>query len=517
MRPGRQASSIGGAPVGHARGSLRLGTLLLLLGAACSQGSDGGPDGGIGGASPDCRTPGTSATWKLVNGGVAGPSTAPGSCQRTVRTAALPPAQVQALGVHGVGETVGFSVPAGTGSFSIVSQASSGTVDTLQVGASTLQNAVVPSLLRQPDGAILFDDSASSPPDPTMARVYHPGGSASTGVMTVPNTSLALAGLPAGGWSFEVNDWALECLQDARCSGGTDAGRYDITVVTRPLPYRTGTVDLTFYLVTAALTASQALTDMHVQRYLSTIGQIYGRAGLCLGTITFHDVPDWARARYSTGVDISRTGPCDDLAQMLTLSEPGNALQFFLVDDLVQGTVPTNGGILVGTEPSIPGPSGFGGTVISGGVVSFADYAVGSGCQGSPTFGNEADGGVACGADVTAYVTAHEGGHWMGLFHTTEATGVRSDPLTDTPVCQCTSACGVSPSALGCCIDPATGGFTGTCASMQPTILTASNCLRDETTCGGSRDLMFWFLQTSSIGEISPQQAQVMRANPAVH
>lgn len=501
-----------------------LGSMLLLLSApsGCSQGHDGGgPDGGIGGPSPGCPVPGTPATWRIVNGGVAGPPAAPLTCQRPVRTAALGAAQVQALGVHAVGETVRFTVAPGTAGFSIVSQSSSGTVDTITFAGHALRNSVVPTLLRQPDGQTLFDDSASVPSDPTTAFYLFRGGPPSTGVMTIPNTTRALTaaspGLPSGEWSFEVNDYALECLASASCSGGTDAGRYDVTVITRPPPYQTGTVDLSFYLVTSTLGASEATTDVHVQRFLSTLGQIYASAGLCLGTITFHDVPSWARARYATSIDISQAGPCDDLAQMFTLSQPGNALEFFLVDDLVQGTTPVAGGVLVGEAAAIPGPSGIAGTTISGAVVSIADLAHGDGCQGPPRYGTSPDGGAVCGADATAYVTAHEGGHWMGLLHTTEATGVTNDPLSDTPVCQCATACGVSAAALGCCVDPATHGFSGSCPSMQPTVLTATNCLRDETTCGGARNLMFWLVEASSVGDLSSQQSQVIRANPVVH
>ena len=44
-----------------------------------------------------------------------------------------------------------------------------------------------------------------------------------------------------------------------------------------------------------------------------------------------------------------------------------------------------------------------------------------------------------CGADQVAYIAAHESGHYLGLYHTTEANAGIFDPLGDTP--QCGLAC----------------------------------------------------------------------------
>ena len=279
--------------------------------STCSSTSDGGArrDGGsVVGSS--CRPP--STTWKLVNGGVAGSAQAPLSCQKPIKTSTLPSGQVRALGVHQVGEVVSFDVPAGTGTISIVSQASSGVGETITVKGSTLDNAVVPLTLADPSGDILYDDNAKPPTDGSTAKVYFLEGPAMTGVMTLPNTTKALttsaSGYPAGNWSLTVNDWAAECAATpSLCTAGASGtGTYDVTVLLKPITGSTGTVDLAFYFVTASLTAAQALTDSHVQRYLSTLAVLYGRAGLCLGTITFYDVPSWAKNKWATGVDATK-------------------------------------------------------------------------------------------------------------------------------------------------------------------------------------------------------------------
>jgi hypothetical protein len=508
----------------------RAGALLFAAGlaatvTACTCGGGAALDAGPG-ASPTCLVPGTASTWQLVNGGVAGPASAPSGCQELVLPSAAPSARVQALGVHQVGDVVHFEVPANTGGVSIISQASSGVVEnvTLSPGGA-YPNVVAPTLLTTPGGATLYNDMAALPTDdagvPQGAgwQVWFQSFPQMTAAMTLPNTTAALqtasGGYPAGTWSVTVSDLAYECAQYSNCSGGSSGGRYDITVVTQPQPYATGTVDLAFYLVTSALTAQQALTDPHVHRMLSTLGSIYAGAGLCLGTLTFYDVPAWARALYATGVDVTKTGPCDELHQLFTLSKAGNALNFFLVDALIQPSDPN--AYIVGLDGTIPAPSSVGGTLNSGAVVNFSDYAAGAGCGGSPNYAFQADGGSACGADVTAYTIAHEGGHWLGLYHTTEQDGTGVDPLSDTPVCQCSRACGVSQQALGCCVDPSTYNFSGSCPSKQATVLFGSNCDRDATTCGGAQSLMFWLLDSPSTGALSSQQGQVMRANPAVH
>jgi hypothetical protein len=469
--------------------------------------------------------PSTTSTWRLVNGGVAGPAVEPTGCQRPIRTSALPATRVQALGVHGVGEVVRFEVPAGTTGLSIVSQAASGVVDTVSFTSggttSTLPNTVIPTLLRTPAGAVLYDESATPPTDGAQAAVWFAGSAPSTGALTLPNTTRGLAaaeqGYPAGTWTVTVNDYARECLATTGCSGGSQAGRYDVSVLTRPRTFTTGTVDLSFYLVTSALTAQQALTDAHVLRFLTTLGILYARAGLCLGTITFLDVPGWARNAYATGVSADLLGPCDPLKQMFTLSRPTNGLHVFLVDAITQPGGLGDAGVVVGLDGTIPGPASVGGTVQSGAVVNFSDYAAGTGCSGAPNYGSGARGGVACGADVTAYITAHEGGHFLGLYHTAESIGGYSDPLSDTPTCACGTVCGLSAAAAACCVDPGTGGLGPGCASGQPTFVFAPTCSRNTTTCGGASSLMFWILDERSVGELSAQQAQVVRSNPAVY
>ena len=476
----------------------------VCTGAACTAalGLDTGP-------ARDCSL-GDLPPLVSGNGGKPiGPATAPVGCQKPVVCSALPASQVQIFGAHAAGDVVHFNVPAGTIGLSIVSQALKAndtvTVKDAKGKTTVIDNTVVPDKVKGPDGTVLYDDFAI-PTDtdggvlPTVPIVYG-AGSPSTGAMTVPNTTAALqGGLPAGTWQFTVNDYARECAIDSSqgCTAGAANGNtYDIQVVTKPGPLPSkGVLDVSFYIVSnhgGALTANSAPNLASVKRMVQALSRIYSRAGICLGTVTFYDLPSWAQAKYST-INADKTSPCDDLSQLFTLSLPGNGLNIFLVEALTAKTQ-TGEGTVVGLDGTIPGPSSAGGTIHSGAVVSVADLTSGS-CLGGFT--------TTCGADEVAYITAHEGGHFLGLFHTSEQAGDSWDSLSDTPICDCTK-----------CTSATTHCAQNDPANTSPTLVTPSVCRQGASTqCQGADNLMFWEFDNASIGNLSSQQGQVMRANP---
>ncbi len=478
------------------------GNVCRASAGACS----GGP---IDAGPPRACTLGDMPPLLVGNAGAAvGPATDPTGCQKNIVCSALPAGQVQELGIHPVGDIVRFNVPAGSASLTIVEQARSAT-DAVTFSGQVQDNAAVPTLLRFPDGGLVYDDNAI-PADndggvlPKLLA-FGAGGSAATGAFTLPNTSAGLqafaaGGLPAGTWSVQVNDYALECADPATgCNDGGFAGNtYDVQVLTKPGPLpASGVVDVNFYLIdTAGLTAQSATTNSAVQRMVKTLSTLYKNAGICLGNVTFFNVPSWAQQKYAT-LDVTNTLPCDDLSQMFTLSVPGNALNFFLVQSLADKTN-NSGGTIVGIDGTIPGPSSIGGSVHSGAAVSIADLSL-AGCGASIS--------VNCGADSVAFIAAHEGGHWLGLIHPSEQGGDQFDLLSDTPVCKCEAACVGSTRAAKC----------GQAGGASPTVVNAADCLKSSTDCQGGDNLMFWLLQDgASLGHLTSEQGQVMRANPVV-
>ncbi len=457
--------------------------------AGCASSGNGGAQ-----SASSCVPP------TIVNGGLTGPSRAPASCVRAVESSSV---STQKFGTHTVGDVVTFNVPAGTGSITIFSQSAAATTDSIDYKGMTIGNTVVATGLKDPGGTILYDDSASPPADPSGQTVYYGSESVSTGVMTLPNTSPLLhqvarqGGLAAGTWQFVVNDFAYECLNTSGCSGGSSTGQYDIQVLTKSgVAASTGTIAVALYLVGGSATAATAVSDPALARMVQTLGQIYAGAGLCLGSVTAFDVPSWARTKYGSGLGVDDTSPCSDLDQMFTLSGAGKQLNLFLVNDLVANH--QNGATVVGVDGTIPGPSTVGGTINSGAAVSSADLST-SGCGSTTDYRH-------CGADEVAYIAAHEGGHWMGLYHTTEQTGDGFDPIADTPTCECTKCAPTADQANCAASNP---------KASSPTTMSTAWCTASST-CGGGDNLMFWILGAASQGTLTPDQGQAVRANPLV-
>lgn len=444
-------------------------------------------------------------------------------------------ALVQDLGTLAVGQQAQFTIPAGTASFFIVAQAVGTAGDaTFSYGGTTgIPNIVVPTDVRGPlPGQTLYYDDWATPPTTTISGLTYrydftgtladPGLDAGVGVFSFPNTSHALQTLAsaggsveAGTWSFTVNDWAYECWQLAlaspgSCVGGSTGGRYRIHVVSRSAP-ATPTLAVEVYLATASDSVlpdpSTATTNVQVARWKQSLGYYLGKAGITLGPVTFHAVPAAVKNQYapSGDVDVGSSGPCSDLSQLFTSATVSSrAVNVFLADHLV---APVLGGVfhVAGVDGSIPGPSGFPGTINSGAIVGLENFGfeqVAGACSagGAPNLSN-------CGTDLTAYVTAHEIGHWLGLYHVTEQDGTLFDPISDTPVCPCAVCAAPGDRPLCADVNPNVS---------SPTLVTADRCVATPG-CGGGDNLMFWVVSgTHSTGALSPDQGRVMRLNPAV-
>jgi hypothetical protein len=425
----------------------------------------------------------------------------PASCARPIVSSALPSDQVQSLGTHKVGTQLSFTVPPDAGSVTIVQQAKVAGL-TVVYKNLVIDNSAVPLTITFPDGGLAYDDNANVPDsgvDFSGYYAFYGGGTPNTAAFTIPNTTASLdAGVPEGTWKFVVNDYANECTFVSGCSdGGSADSIYDVSVITRTRP-QGSTLDAALYIVadvtlpssTVPLRAANANSDSSVKRMVQSFQFILAQAGIT-ANVTFYDVSASARARFGTNLSVTNTGPCEEMNQMFTLSSAngGNVMNLFFVQGL-QSSDSTGSFFVVGVDGTIPGPSSFNGTVQSGAVVSMADLFSGTAyCTGNLD--------LRCGADQVAYVAAHETGHFLGLFHTTEKEGADFDPLTDTPKCPC-STCATNRSA---------------CGTSNPPPMLASNCL--SSSCGGGDNLMFWLLAPG--GKLSPQQAQVMRLNPLVH
>jgi len=130
-------------------------------------------------------------------------------------------------------------------------------------------------------------------------------------------------------------------------------------------------------------------------------------AGLVVGEVRQHEIRGGLRSRFavlSTGL---RPSEEDERGELFALSAgaAGPSLPVFLVRTVV-GALGRSGGV--------PGPASIHGTAGSG-IVIGPDLVT-----SQPIFER---------------ALAHEALHYLGVFHTTEATGLVRDPIEDTPVC----------------------------------------------------------------------------------
>ncbi len=206
----------------------------------------------------------------------------------------------------------------------------------------------------------------------------------------------------------------FQCQAD--CGAIAAAGKVEVTVVAKTtldglLP-DAGVLDLNLHFTGAqGLTAENARTDTAFQAALDRMRIIYSQVGITLGEISYRDIDP----AYS--VIETFDGPESDLIQMFEESAGNNVgLNMFFVDELSAGQF-GGFGMVLGIAGGIPGPPLL---------------------QGSPRSGVAVAVKPVEGAPASLETTmAHEAGHFLGLFHTSEQNffggpGIH-DPLPDTP------------------------------------------------------------------------------------
>ncbi len=187
------------------------------------------------------------------------------------------------------------------------------------------------------------------------------------------------------------------------------------------------TIDFNVYLAgVPGLDAAAAADDPNMEQVLAKFDEMYAQSGIEIDQVRFHDITGEDADAYQ----VIRTET--DLQRLVSLSERPEgdydaalSANIFFVQSMELGGMGGGGGA-IGVSQGLPGAAGLHGTPSSG--VVFTSEYMGQDVQ-------TRSGDTVDGNDFTGIVLAHEVGHYLGLFHTTEQFDQGFDPIDDTPEC----------------------------------------------------------------------------------
>jgi hypothetical protein len=270
---------------------------------------------------------------------------------------------------------VNFTIAKGTRSFVVVAIDDDG----LRVGIRKLV---------APDGSVLVDL------DKPQGAPMKSGPYVGSGTAVVPGSELIGSPLQPGEYTIVVGTYDPKYFDR---NEPVDGSVERLAVITRRDDLQAGALDLNIHIAPGiGTTAAKAKSDKHVQSTLDRVRGLYqNNLGVTLGTVRYFDLPK----TYDT---IADGNTVREVCSSRSVPGDGQAINVMLIKDL---------GFTAGFAGGIGAPPGIFGLRTSCVVLEK---------QGS--------------ANITGVLMAHELGHHLGLWHTTELHGGQ-DPLADTPVC----------------------------------------------------------------------------------
>jgi len=247
--------------------------------------------------------------------------------------------------------------------------------------------------LDNPGGTRVWDGDA---PDTTSWRAEFLDDTAPLLLSITPKTPLSAGAWSANWWIGRGNPGSVDCGVVYRVDEVGSAATILVDLVFVAVP------GLDAAGAEASATFGDALAQLETEWASAGITPIYNYVDFS-GDVAKYGVVDVTDDDYSEFNDLLRTAA----------PNATRTLTFFLVEEIANNSA--GGATILGLSAGPPGAAGIHGTSKSGVVVSTIDI--------------ETDA-----VDV-GKIMAHEGGHFLGLYHTTESDGGMHDPLGDTPEC----------------------------------------------------------------------------------
>lgn len=364
-------------------------------GSSTSSGSSGGSTGGTtgGGTTSGSTGGGTNSTGGTSGGGTTGGTTGLG----------FNDARVIDLGVqtftNGASPTLSVALGADDESFMVVAYST---------GAVASTTGFFVSELRNPSGTILTTG------DDPFTHKNRSSAMFGAHAMMAPQTPDIDSQVGPGTYTFKV--YAFDGFTGDAEDG--PIGRV-VALVKRRVTAPRRKLNINFFFTnSASLSAATAPTTKRFTDALAVMRNVYATANVDIDQISYIDIGEnyqevrgMVPGQFSTGVSMA------EVQRRSAGALP--ALNFFFVEYLIASDA-NEAGRLLGVAGGIPGPAGFNGSDRSGVIVLYDTNT------------------WSRGADPLGITMAHEGGHFLGLWHIGEIDqqsgqlGSARDNLSDT-------------------------------------------------------------------------------------